>query len=229
MDKNDFYNKIQITQEEKAKADYFLNVRGIEEHIIVFDYLSKFKIEAVTYSEVATALRYDKRIRRVIFKYIGFLEEKMRAYIANEYSDKVESLKLIDELKDNVKSMSLYKALSKLLFGRLVEQVKSLSKKEKEIIFSNENVSNQNLEALCSLRNEISHNKFILHQEFGSCSASKKNSKSLCSNIKNIYYHLPINVRENFKKEINECSLYRESDISYQTQWNLLKNIVINI
>lgn len=32
MDKNDFYNKIQITQEEKAKADYFLDVRGIEEH-----------------------------------------------------------------------------------------------------------------------------------------------------------------------------------------------------
>ena len=49
MDKNDFYNKIQITQEEKAKAEYFLDVRGIEEHIIVFDYLSKFKAETVTY------------------------------------------------------------------------------------------------------------------------------------------------------------------------------------
>ena len=59
MDKNDFYNKIQITQEEKVKADYFLDVRGIEEHIIVFDYLSKFKAETVTYSEVSTALRYD--------------------------------------------------------------------------------------------------------------------------------------------------------------------------
>ncbi len=229
MDKNDFYNKIQITQEEKAKADYFLDVRGIEEHIIVCDYLSNFKTEAITYAEVATALRYDKRIRRVIFKYIGFLEEKMRAYIANEYSDKVGSLQLIDELKDNVKNMSLYRALSKLLFGRLVEQVKSLGKDEKELIFSNENVLNENLEAMCSLRNEISHNKFILHQEFGNCSAGKKKSKSLCSNIKNIYYHLPINVRENFKKEINECSLYRESDMNYQTDWNLIKKIIISI
>ena len=64
------------------------------------EFLQSYKAGKVSYREVATALRYDKRIRRVIFKYIGFLEEKMRAYIANEYSDKVGSLQLIDELKD---------------------------------------------------------------------------------------------------------------------------------
>ena len=74
MTKEEFWGKIYITEEEKLKSEIYLKYRGIDAHENVRNFLQSLTGEEVAYSSIATAFRYDKRIMRIIFKYIGFLE-----------------------------------------------------------------------------------------------------------------------------------------------------------
>ena len=87
MTYDEFWNKIIITEEEKEKSIHYLQYRGVDEHNHIRQHLESLSGEKVSYAEIATAFRYDKRIRRVLYKYIGLLEESIRAYISNKYSD----------------------------------------------------------------------------------------------------------------------------------------------
>ena len=97
MTKEQFWEQIDITEEEKLKSEIYLKYRGIDAHDNLRCFLQSLSCKKVTYSSIATAFRYDKRIRRIIFKYIGFGEEAIRAYISNKYADDIESLHCIKQ------------------------------------------------------------------------------------------------------------------------------------
>ena len=138
-----FWNKIIITEEEKKKSVHYLQYRGIDEHDHVRQHLESLSGEKVSYAEIATAFRYDKRIRRVLYKYIGLMEESIRAYIANKYSDNLSKLKRSAPMKTNLKKFgTLSIALSELTFCQLITQVLILSEIDKKEIFAKQIKSN---------------------------------------------------------------------------------------
>lgn len=63
-----FFSLIEIKEEEKDSAKEFIKLRGLQEHILMANYLASHleNNRKPTYSEVATAFRYDKRIRRIV-------------------------------------------------------------------------------------------------------------------------------------------------------------------
>ena len=89
MEYKAFLDIVDCAAEDIESARHYMDVRGVEEHLIVAEFLQSYKAGKVSYREVATALRYDKRIRRILYKYIGYLEERIRAYISNRYSGKI--------------------------------------------------------------------------------------------------------------------------------------------
>ena len=90
MNDQEFWNSVEATNEEKLKGTYYLRERGLEEHFNALRFLESFKRTGnrkVTYNEIATVLRYDKRIRRCLYKYIGVIEERLRAHFMDFYRD----------------------------------------------------------------------------------------------------------------------------------------------
>lgn len=234
MTKEQFWEQIDITEEEKLKSEIYLKYRGIDAHDNVRCFLQSLSCKKVTYSSIATAFRYDKRIRRIIFKYIGFGEEAIRAYISNKYADDIESLHCIKELKNNLEEgKSLFESLSKLTFGELERQVENLSNADKIEIFSNYSDRLRNLKmdmsAVVRLRNEICHNRFLLdNRQLAKCNVGDKNS-SLWSNVVNLFNLLPNYMKNKFKSEIDKAKVETDNKFDSQTEWDLLPQLIISI
>lgn len=230
MNYDAFFDKVSIEEIDKAKAIYYLDTRGIREHIFVADYLQSLKADKVTYDEVATAFRYDKRIRRIIYKYIGFLEEYLRAYLINHFNSNVnelETTKVLFELLKKYKD--LYPAVSQLTFGNLISQVKKLPISHRNNIFMID-TKNKNLDALVGLRNEVNHNRFLLHNKsLRSCTVGKNSGRSLWANITNLSNHLPENTKKGLIEEIEMAKEEGKINFDSQVKWELLKEVIIEI
>lgn len=229
-----FWNKIIITEEEKKKSVHYLQYRGIDEHDHVRQHLESLSGEKVSYAEIATAFRYDKRIRRVLYKYIGLLEESIRAFISKKYSDNSGAIIHTLQLQRYLDSGDgFFSALSSLTFGQLILQAKKLSKTDKQELFPYylnkiDNLS-RDLDAVIALRNEVSHNRFLLdNKNLKKCSVGDGNG-SLWTNIINLTNCLPEPFRIQFTTDINDCAKEGKIDYSNQTQWILIERLIIRI
>lgn len=237
MTKEEFWSKIEITEEEKKQSIHFLKYRGIDEHDHVRQYLESLTGRKVFYSEIATTFRYDKRIRRVLYKYIGLLEESIRAYIANKYNNSTNTIKHTSKVSRLLKeSNSLYTTLSELTFGELISQAIRLTKSDKKQLFEkylekedNYQHLSKDLYAIVELRNEISHNRFLLNNKrLKSCSVGDGNC-TLWANAVNLYEILPIPFNISFVDEIINCSRKDLRSKKYHSNWSLISEIVITI
>ena len=226
MKANEFIDLIDIQQEEIDKAKHYLDLKGVNLHHSIYSYLNSFTASKIKYCEIATTYRYDKRIRKVLYKYIGLLEEKIRAYIDNNYSDEMDQLNLTAKIAKTLKSEKvLYKALDKTLFSDLIAQVLVLSDEDIHSIFPDTIFESKNLKALAELRNAVSHNRFLLNYlDFKECNIDGSISGSLHANLTNLANHLEKSIKQSFINEINSCSAFEEHDGSsnpFQTEWIL--------
>lgn len=217
-----FFSLIDIEEAERASAEEFIRLRGLQEHINMAIYLSSFLPDRKpTYKEVATAFRYDKRIRRILYKYIGLLEEYFRAYICNNFDSPSQLCIRINK--------SLYEYISRSLFSTLVNIVWSLDESHKKIIFSNKSILKKNLDALVALRNVIGHNRTIVnYRDYKEVTLSSGEvGYSLLLNIKNMLVFLPLEIGNKCIKEINGASRSGTRKIRNQVDWSLIPMLVI--
>ena len=225
----EFFEEVIISDEEKEEARKFIYAKGVEKHNIIKDYLIAWhKDKKIQYSAIATTYRYDKRIRKVLFKYISYLEELYRGMILDSFRYDLDNTFLIKELKGGIEDGNLHQALEELNFTDLIKQVQKLPNViTNKYIFNRKNLFD-NLKAVKTLRNAVMHNKFlILYRGFDTCNIGNGNrSSSLSANIKNLASFLPSEVSEKMKKEINEC---RKKGRESKSKWNLPKQIIVII
>ena len=235
MKDEDFWNSIEATEEEKKKGTYYLRERGLEEHFHVLDYLESFKKngeEKISYSEIASVLRYDKRIRRCLFKYIGVVEERLRAYFMDHFRDDFESLvqtRTFNMVYED-QGKDLYKAISHLDFGRLVGLFKKQQDLFKKAVFGDVECLRDNLDALVRLRNQVCHNKFLLNNlEFKLCHYQGTKSSSLWANIRNLWLLSDSNCKESLVKEMHTCAQSGSSKYKNQVEWRLPEHVKLSL
>jgi hypothetical protein len=228
----EFISKIDIREIELPKAVHYCELKGIELHNAIFEYLQSFKSDKVSYTEIATAYRYDKRIRKILYKYIGLLEEYIRAFISNKYSDSIDEIEWTEVIKKRLnKKEKLFYILDNLLFNDLINQVLLLSDDDKKNLFPNTIYYENNLKAIVTLRNAVSHNRFLLsYLDFKECNIDNQKRSSLYANLQNFSFHLKDEIKNKFIKEIKLCSINDEDNVlENQTKWQLLENIIINL
>lgn len=226
IDYDTFFKKIEIEEEEKEKAKYFIRTRGLEEHIRMANFLLSFNNgKKPTYKEIATAFRYDKRIRRIIYKYIGFLEEYYRASLCNKF-------KLVKDIVEYEKEgdKPIYDFLSNKLFRELFELILKQNKDFIQEVFERKNIVKCNLYALNDLRDKVSHNYTIItNMNLHKVIFGKIKKATLETNIKNLLYYLPEGIKESFKKEINEAKKVGSKKNDKQVEWDLPKFLAIKL
>jgi len=219
-----FFNLVSIEEAEKSAAEAYIRLRGLHEHIAMASYLQGFLQRGKpTYKEVATAFRYDKRIRRIVYKYVGLIEEYFRAYLYNTFSS------LQAKVEDEYAFDSSY--ISRILFSQLIDRVWTLDDRYKNELFGNENVLRKNLDALVQLRNAISHNRtLITYDAFSEVTLSDgRVGNSLLLNLCNLYSLLPHEIAISFKREINTARNQGRKKRDNQVRWELPSFLIIKI
>lgn len=235
MDDRDkyFFENIIIKEEDIPRAKQAIYSKGIEKHIIILDMLKAWGTgEKIPYEYIASFYRYDKRLRKVLFVYISYLEEYYRSLILDKYRFDWSDLKLDSQLKQTLKGCKdLDKALERIEFSHLVNQVyKIRTEINDRFVFPNHTHLRKNIAALVELRNSVMHNRFLLlYRGFEECYAVDEDLKSasLKDNIMNLINFLPEDVREKCKSDINDCS--KERNNSGKTKWVIPRVTIIEL
>ena len=206
---------------EESRAKFYMDMKGVALHIKVLNYLG-FEFcdgNKIKWKVVSEKLSQDKLLRDKLYIYLATLEEYMRAYIANKYSDDVRQDFWINgvgkrnQIKDKVlNGKELFDILEDADFGTLIKQVINLPCSDKEELFGGKGTE-QNIIAVRELRNAVSHHKFMFSREFLNCSVDGIETNSLENNIKNLRQLLPVQYRygENGKggitADMKKCSI----------------------
>ena len=200
MTKEELLAQIHFNNEkERQKAELYLKMKGIAFHKSILDYLCTNcgKTIPVEWSDLSNALRTDKALRDVLYKYLASLEEYIRAYISNKYEDNIQQTFWINGKRDynRIKTRlesgtPLFKVLEDVDFGTLLEQVKHLPASDRKQLLGDVG-SDKNLEAVKDLRNAVSHHKFLKQYNFNNCIIDGNSTNSIIGNIQNLRQLLP--------------------------------------
>ena len=235
MTDEEFWQSVEATEEERIKGTYYLRERGLEEHFNVLRYLESFRSSSdkrITYSEIATVLRYDKRIRRCLFKYIGVVEERLRAHFLDFYRNSVSKViptKTYEKLL-KIFNGDFYLAITHLMFGPFIQLFKKQEQMFKESVFGKIENLKTNLDALIALRNQVCHNKFLLNKlEFDVCKYIGEKKSSLYANIKNLYFFTDEDCKNGLIRDIKTCAFSRSAKYNNQVNWVLPKNVIVEL
>lgn len=205
MTKEELLKQIHCkTDEERKKAEFYLEMKGIAFHKAILDYLcqKENKTIPIEWLDLSKELCSDKALRDVLYKYLATLEEYIRAYISNKYEDAatqqdfwIDSGRDYNRIKTNINNgKPLFKTLEEIDFGTLIKQVKNLPEIDRQELFCGVGTG-ENLDAIKELRNAVSHHKFLKSCKFKDCDVDGRNSDSLIANIQNLCQLLPLQYR----------------------------------
>lgn len=231
----EFYKDLLIDDEDKPRSVLALRSKGVVKHILIKNKLLNWCVSGkVEYTKVASTYRYDKRLRKTLFKYISYLEEFYRAIILDNYYEKTKVKFWIKDLRNNLNEFDndLNAALENLDFTSLLIQCGRLPKDVRKLCcFPKTKFLKENSIAVKELRNAVMHNKFLLlYRGFEVChvdGVDDNKSASLKANIINLISFLPKEVGNKCRYEINACK--EEGNNIDKTRWDLPDPIIITI
>lgn len=177
----DLIKKIKfIDDKEKSNFQQRVKNKGIHIYFDIISFLEKQNIE-LNYHNISSIHIYDKRVRDILYSFIAFIEEYIRAKIINKYDVKANDIKNIYELH-----------FSEILF--LVKKCEILSKSD----------YNSFLKNIKLLRNDVFHNKFILIKHSKPHNKNIKKIKTLALYLEKIKIdntNMKVEFIEKIKKE----------------------------
>ncbi|ATZ17433.1 hypothetical protein ELUMI_v1c07110 [Williamsoniiplasma luminosum] len=159
---------------ERAMYEEYKQLKGEEIHFYVAEHIQSNK-----YIEVAAAIQYDLRLKYILYRYVCFYEEWIRAILMN----------------CNIKNVDffLYKSVTlgdiQQLYFKNFKQIQE-QKPDLKMISGNQ------FDSVRRLRNDVSHFKFLIFEMYDQS----------VRNIKTLQAVIPEHYMENLKKDINNCT-----------------------
>lgn len=197
-------NIIFNSNAEYEEALKYIEIKGIAQYGRILNYCVDFSIKP-TYIAISSLYRYDKRLRYNVYRYLGTVEEYIRAILGNNFENDQQGLIKTDKFeKQYNKTHSISMALEKLSFNELLKLV-FLNKNSFMKLFNIDNLST-NFNALRVLRNKVCHHNFLLIEKYESCVVDEFTSRSLQDNLKNLKNFLPKQYIKGFIGDITKCS-----------------------
>lgn len=221
------------SEQERVKFKEYLKHKGIFLHKQVYEAVLQVS-EVCSYYTLSHMIRYDKKIRHILYKYLSAIEEKYRSLLYEnvDICDKAKDRYLVEEcnnwrimpsdleIKNNSTTSLLYYSSYSKHFN-LSSLVNLLNKFDKSII--DEDVI-QKLNQVISLRNKVMHHNLIL-LSFHTC--SKKIQEEILKIQKLIvvmYELLPDEMKLPFEREINFSRYDEYANIRVVPEYSL-KNL----
>lgn len=259
MNKNnkDIFELMNIKEEQKNDFEKRKKLKGYYTYKLIGLYLSNNYANKFSYDQLNSIYRYDKRLRKVLYNYIGLIEEYLRALIINKieneeffsifkdiinsnnkqslwkneskdyYDEKIKFIINKTRIDNDYLEYKIYNFLNGLQFKELINIIKLHSKLHE---INETNI--KNWEEVNKLRNEVSHNKFLLLKKI-----QYKYDKNLNYENKIInFYNLISNnisdddIRKEFIKEFNNQINKKDNDeekYNVHIKWDLREEVKI--
>ena len=205
-----FEKLIKIDEKEFKK---YLNIKGKYLYKQIYDILLDKNGVNVDYNDVKSIIRYDKKLRDVLYIYLATFEEYIRKIIIDLYDidgeyDKRKLEKNLISNKNNENSKLYY--CFDLTLNETIKLMKS--KKLHMNLIADYKMVNK-------LRNHVMHHSMITCGRSNNFELLKENLNELKTLIKALANSLPHEFKQGFIKEINEL----KCDVDY-FKINLEKN-----
>lgn len=218
--KEEFIKKLTFhSEDEKTRCLNYLDLKGLSYHVVLANFIgfnSKGKIE---YKKVSNLYKYDKRIRNILYKYLSALEEGIRGFISNTYSNDLKKFKKLSKrIFDLIQQgSSLTKELENLEFNKLIDLSMKLDESLLIQLYGSVDNLEANLNAVRVLRNTVSHHRMLfVYEDFEICYIDGIECNSLIDNIRNLHQLLKPYYKEFFKDAINRsCTDEEDSQFKY--------------
>lgn len=191
----------QLSNEDKSNFLKYKEIRGIQTYKIIYDSLSKLDYN-ITYKDVNTIVIYDKALKKILYKYLGTLEDYIKNYIFTNFdfldNSKLNKMKYVyfndlpkcqSKRNYNSEITELYKRYN-LTFGEMIKFLKEYKVTSFDL---------DKLAEIKELRNMVMHHTpltFNVNSESIICDTQKKINQLLimlpnnykCGLIKDIDY-----------------------------------------
>lgn len=171
----DFKNLI-ISDKEKSDFEKYVEIKGVFLHKQIYDILTTYDSDFITYVELSSVIRYDKNLRNKLYEYLATFEEKLRAELFSKYDVAnqkyiYKGTKGLEKLKKDIQSKP-DNSISNLYFcfqlelGSIIDLLKYLE------FYTNNILSD--LILIKELRNQVMHhNVLVLGQAINKEQAEK--------------------------------------------------------
>ncbi|HIQ65562.1 MAG TPA: hypothetical protein IAB25_00695 [Candidatus Coproplasma stercoravium] len=192
---------------EKTEFAKYIHLKGECLHKQVYDILSEANNGSVTYYELSSLIRYDKKLRDKLYIYFATAEEYLKAQLTDRYDANVSSKYIhypneIKNLLNNLKARSL--DTPSILYYKLNIDFEALLQVcyEKNII----EIDNVQKQQLNKLRNHTMHHSMLLFGQAHNLKEAKDNFKSLEKQLNAFVKLLPEEYRQGFLSDINKLN-----------------------
>ena len=213
LTKDELIDKLNfIDEEEHYHASRYLEFKGVMNHINIINFLIDDGVniydeeKKIKYSIVKSFYRYDKRLRKIAYKFIATFEEYIKAQmcltdidiISEWHKQRARWNHNKKQKQHEVKGKKLNKAemLSEMSLGKLIEIMMKAKKKDCEKFSEYEK---DGLNSILKLRNKTSHFSMI------TTSNKLNQSNELKQSMINLKNYLPEYYRNFFVNEIEKA------------------------
>jgi len=94
--KEDFIAKMKFEDDkEEDRCRLYLDLKGVSYHTVLVNYIGLNENDKIEYKKVKNLYIYDKRIRKILYKFLSALEEGIRGCISNKFCSDLSRKKII--------------------------------------------------------------------------------------------------------------------------------------
>lgn len=211
------FDKLIVADNEMCDFEKYIKIKGVYLHKQIYDVLTAYNSDTVTYSELSSVIRYDKNLRDTLYKYLATFEEYLRANlfakadVANqEYIYKghsgLEKLKNdIQPKNDNIISNLFF--CFQLEFGSTIELLEHI-KFYNNAIFSD-------FRQIKELRNQVMHHNVLVLGQATNKAQVEANLQKLKKQVTLLCKYLPEDYQSGFQTSIKNLNINKRTGQRY--------------
>ena len=199
------FDKLIVADNEMRDFEKYIEIKGVYLHKQIYDVLTGYDADTVTYYELSSVIRYDKNLRDTLYKYLATFEEYLRANlfakydVANqEYTYK--GCKGFERLKKNIQPKN-DSSVSNLYYCFQLELSSTIDLLEPLSDFRQ----------IKELRNHVMHHNVLVLGQAINKEQAETNLQTLKKQVALLCKYLPDEYRSGFQSSIENLNINKKN------------------
>lgn len=224
------FDKLIVGDDEMRDFEKYIEIKGVYLYKQIYDVLTTYCSDLITYNELSNVIRYDKNLRDILYKYLATFEEYLRAKLFLKYDvanrehmyigqEGLKRLKSDIQLKTDNTVSNLYFCFQ-LELGASIKLLEHIKMYDASTIIE--------LREIKELRNQVMHHNVLVLGQSINKEQAERNLQTLKRRLALLCKHLPEEYRKGFQKSIESLNINRKTGQRYldklyleDIQWNI--------
>ncbi len=224
------FDKLIVANTEMHDFEKYVESKGVYLHKQIYDVLTTYNLDKVSYYELSSIIRYDKNLRDTLYKYLAAFEEYLRANLFAKYDVSNSSYiykghKGLEKLKYDIQ-LKTNNAISNLYFCFQLELGPTIDLFEHVKMYDSTTLSD--FRQIKELRNQVMHHNVLVLGQSTNKEQAETNLQTLKKRIALLCKYLPEEYRKGFQTSIENLNINKKTRYRYLEKL-YLENIKWNI